>query len=257
MKFSTSILSAALLTIQFAYSLEQPNFEWCEDRNTRIYIGPDIFWDHFDVEYSYKGEQFHIKSNTFYGGLRIGYDWLKPETLYFGGDGGLAIGRSEVQQRSRTINSYHSQKFKNSPLIANLEQRFGYTFQSPIACMFTLAPFIGAGWYYFRPQFNEGNRSTNWFYAAVGLRGNQQFLENFDIGFHVKGMFRFAIMRNRRMRPITFLDNFWGYEFSLPFTWHVDCAQKWDIQLQPYLLKLDVNCAGQFIGTRIQVGYVF
>ena len=263
MKFSTSILSIALLTFQFICAEEQPSIQCCEDRNTRIYAGPDIFWDYFDVEYSYEGEEFFLKSNTFYGGVRIGYDLLKPEAFYFGGEGKFAIGRTEVQQRSLEKDSFdrrHSQKFKNSPLLANLEQRFGYTFQSPIACKFSLAPFVGAGWYYSRPQFNDDTLSTNWFYAAIGLRGDQQFLENFDIGFHLKGIYTFAVKCKMRMWSKTIiasLKNTWGYEFSLPFTWHLDCAQKWDIQLQPYLLKLDVRSVSQILGARIEVGYVF
>lgn len=260
-KSSSLILSSALLTMQFANAEESA--EYCEQKNVRVYAGPDLFWDHFDMDYTNETEELHLNSDTFYGGAIIGYDRIATDELYIGGEGKFAIGRTEIEQRSRRYGShkkYHKQKANGSPLLANLEQRLGYSFQSPIACGFSLAPFVGIGWYYSRLRFNDPNHSINWLYVAVGLRGDQQFLDNFDVGFRLKGMYTFAGSRKTTSwdeSNIVSLKNTWGYEFSLPFTWHLDCDRKWDIQLQPYLLKLNVKGTNLILGARVEAGYVF
>ncbi len=245
MKSYTSTLAIATLACSFAFSEEKPK---STDQHHRVYLGPDIFWDHFHEKSFSKEETSDTKINSLYGGLKIGYDYLKPETFYFGTDGLVAIGRSSTSKSHSDTNSTSTVngKSKSSPLFANVEQRYGYTFQSPISSKSTITPFIGIGWYYIRPQF-DNNFHTNWFYGAAGLRVNQQFSDNFDVGFNIKAMHAFAGN----------IKNFWGYEAALPLTWHVGTSKKWDIQFQPYLLKLDADSRGQILGARLLAGYSF
>ncbi|MGH2612173.1 MAG: hypothetical protein ACRDFB_03880, partial [Rhabdochlamydiaceae bacterium] len=200
-------------------------------------------------------------SNTVFGGLRIGYDYLKPQAFYFGTDGLVAMGRSFVKNNSTYWSGYYphrvNQRFKSTPLFANLEQRYGYTFQSPISSKSTLTPFAGIGWYYTRPQFDSSYSSANWFYGAAGLRVNQEFCENFDVGVNLKAMYAFAGRMTWSQQVKQSVRNVWGYEVALPLTWHVGASKKWDLQFQPYLLKLDVNSISHILGARLQAGYSF
>ncbi len=218
MKNYTYALAAALLSCSFAYSDEAPTLLTQNgSEHHRFYVGPDIFVR---------------DSNTVFEGLRLGYDDLKPEAFYFGMDGLVAVGEH--------FNNHW--KSKHPSLFANIEQRYGYTFQSPISGNSTLTPFAGIGWYH---------TSTNWYYGAAGLRMTQKFCENFDVGFNLKAMYAFANNVGNHWR----VKNNWGYEVGLPLTWYVGALKKWDLQFQPYLLKNVDNT--DILGIRLQAVYSF
>ena len=263
MKNYIYILAATLLSSSLAYSEEQPaSMQQIESQYHRLYIGPDIFVEHARAKYTSRENKIDITSNTVFEGLRLGYDYLKPQAFYFGTDGLVAMGRTCVSNHSTYWSGYHpygtNHRFKYSPLFANIEQRYGYTFQSPISVKSTLTPFAGIGWYYTRLQFDSSHPSANWFYGAAGLRATQEFCENFDVGFNLKAMYAFAGRRTgSRGQVKENVRNVWGYEVALPLTWHVGASKKWDLQFQPYLLKLDVNSISHIWGARLEAGYSF
>lgn len=230
----------------------------------RIYVGPDVFVAHDKIKFSTNGEKVDIRSNTVFGGLRVGYDFLKPKAFYFGTDGLLAMGRTFVTNDSMIWRGWYHyrirQKIRSSPLWANIEQKFGYAFQSTVAAKSTLTPFIGLGWYYIKPQYDDDLSSSNWFYGSAGLKANQQFSDNFDVGFNLKAMYAFtgrkkAVIWSRQIKED--IKNQWGYEVGLPFTWHLGSSKKWAIQFQPYLIKIDINSTGQILGARLLAEYRF
>jgi hypothetical protein len=51
--------------------------------------------------------------------------------------------------------------------------------------------------------------------------------------------------------------NMWGGEIGLPLVWHVSSRQRWDIQLEPYFLKLNFSEIQNIYGTRLLFGYRF
>ncbi len=258
MKSYIYLLSTTFLIFSFAFAEENDAVCICKQNYHRIYVGPDLFWERLKSNSS--GEMVKLSLNTLYGGIRSGYDYLKPEAFYLGTEGLFAIGRTYTKTRlvSWFDTGRHNDFF--TPLIANLEQRFGYTFQSPITCKFTLTPFIGIGWYYLKPQFDDNHSSSNWVYSAFGFRGDQLFYENFEVGFRIKAMYIFAgqirMWFINKTIKIT-IKNTWGYEVGIPFTWHIGCTRKWDIQLHPYLLKFNIDDTGLILGARILFGYNF
>lgn len=262
MKSCTYLLAAALLSCSFAYSdQESEPPKQSELHQHRVYIGPDVFVDYAQAKHGIQGDRVDITSNTVFGGLRFGYDYLKLQGFYFGTDGLVAMGRRFFKNDSIYWSGYYSyranQRLKSTPLFANLEQRYGYTFQSPISSKSTLTPFAGIGWYYTRPQFDSSYSWANWFYGAAGLRLTQEFCENFDIGFNLKAMYAFAGKVTWSHHVKQNVRNVWGYELALPFTWHVGASKKWDLRFQPYLLKLDVNSISHIWGARLEAGYSF
>lgn len=263
MKNCTYILAVALLSCSSAYSdqTSEPTKE-TKPQYHRVYVGPDLFVEHAQTKGVSQGDRIDVSSNMVFGGLRAGYDYLKPQAFYFGMDGLVAIGSSCARNRSTYCSSYGpcqvNEKIKTTSLFTNLEQRYGYTFQSSIISKSTLIPFVGIGWYYIRPDID--NISLNWLYGAAGLRVTQQFYENFDVGFNVKAMYSFAGQGRLRVYSKTIkqhMRNTWGYEIGMPFTWHVGESKNWDLQFQPYLLKLDVNSISNIVGARLQAGYSF
>jgi len=222
-----------------------------------IYVGPDFFWDH------YKSKSTHQKLGTdaIFGGLRAGYDYRNPNAIYLGTEGQYGIGwgryKNYVKPDPIAHTYSHREKIGLVPILAHVEQRLGYTFQSNLSCRTTLAPFLGLGWYYSKIDSRQ-NHSFQWFYGVIGLRGDQAFSENFEVGFRAKVMYSFAGgMHLKYEREKWKMENTWGYEFGIPLTWQIGCCREWDIELQPYLLRLNARSSGEILGIRLLFGYNF
>jgi hypothetical protein len=259
------ILTALFLSYSFAYSEEFDSAKPMRKQYHRVSVGSDVFFyhDQGDVSHWDMSELYNVDytANAVLGGLRLGYDYLKPKALYFGTDGLVAMGMKFIKSEWTHWAGYptylytRNQQFQDTPLFANLEQRCGYTFQSPISPRSTLTPFIGIGWYYIRSQFNNGRIFANWFYGAAGYRAAYQFCEDLSVGFNLKAMYTFA---KKGWRSLGAPDkNTWGYEVAMPFIWQVGASNTWDLQFQPYLLKLDVNNNSLIVGFRLQSGCSF
>ena len=52
-------------------------------------------------------------------------------------------------------------------------------------------------------------------------------------------------------------NNMWGGEIGVPLGWHIGTTKRWDIQLEPYFLKLDFSEVQNIYGTRLLFGYRF
>ena len=241
MKNHTYILAASLLSASCVFADQAPDTTKSIEANYhRVYAGPDIFYCH------QKGSNSSVKYNAVFEGLRLGYDYIKA----------MGEGSTKSKYRTSYYSDFKSYKIKNTPLFINLEDRFGYNFQSSISPKSTLTPFAGIGWYGIRAQYDARYNSSNWFYGALGLRVNHQFYDSFDLGFNFKGMYSFAGKTKDYYGSQT-LKNGFGYEIALPCTWYFGASKVWDMQFQPYLLKLDTKAHGQIVGVRLQAGYNF
>ncbi|MBS0620985.1 MAG: hypothetical protein JSS61_05965 [Verrucomicrobia bacterium] len=262
MKYYLILLTVTLLAGSFACAEEMKgNTNQMKPQYHRFSVGTDAFFDHAESEICTGFERVKQTANAVLLGIKVGYDYLKPNTFYFGTDGLLAMGRSYAKHDEAYLlfSCNRSIKLRSTPLMANIEQRYGYTFQSPILTRSTLIPFIGMGWYLTRPQFDD-SFSSNWCYSAVGLRVNQKFSDRCNIGFHVKAMYAFAgngsgtIEYNLGKEDIK---NSWGYEMEFPFSWYLGYSRRWGVQFQPYLLKFDVNRSDMILGARLLATYDF
>lgn len=247
------IVGAALIASSFVYADESSYH--------RMYVGADVFGTHKKEKGAAGKNQIDITTNTLLEGLRIGYDYGKPQTFYFGMDSLVSMGQTSIRNRSQYWNPYGDYRVnrlvKKTPFFANIEQRYGYTFQNGNISKATITPFVGIGWYYIRPQFDSGYFSANWFYGAAGIRINQPVCDSFDVGLNLKSTYSFY---GRTIWSGYFKESIkkvWGYEIGVPLTFHLGSSNKWDLQLQPYLLKFDVRSSTPIFGTRVQIGYRF
>jgi hypothetical protein len=264
MKYYTYLLIVALLSSSFVYGDKKNTFvEQTNSQYHRVSFGPDIFYTATRTKYKSYNTEARFTSNTVFGGLKVGYDYIRPQSFYFGMDGLAAIGKGSytAYYEHYMFDFFYpqvmEQKVETIPLFTNIEQRYGYTFQSAFTEKSTLIPFAGIGGYYFRDQFNKGSFFQSWCYATIGLRINQQFSKHFDIGCNLKVMYDFiGEIRTDRMFERG-RNNIWGYEVDIPCTLHLGTSKKWDLQFQPYLLTLDIRSTPQFFGLRLQTGYSF
>jgi hypothetical protein len=49
----------------------------------------------------------------------------------------------------------------------------------------------------------------------------------------------------------------WGAEIGVPLAWNIGFTDRWDIQIEPYFLKLDLSSVQNIYGTRCLLGYRF
>jgi hypothetical protein len=252
MKITSFFLLIAIAVSSSAYSEEtQSELQSTEiSKHHRIYFGPDFFGYRKNNEVPADEQTFGIKESEtcFFGGIKLGYDFVKPRTVYFGADGQAALGSITKRQTASTVTYSMPEEVINAEAqISNLEVRYGYSFSGPFTKS-TLSPFVGLGGYVV--SFPAFRWTDIWIYNAVGFRANHQFQKSFDAGLNLKGMYTFANNFSHKT------ENTWGYEVALPFTWHIGKAQKWDVQVQPYVSKILPNIP-TFFGARLLAGYNF
>lgn len=228
----------------------------------RLMLGPDIFWSHYrsSFERDNQGMKLTASINGYYGGLRVGYDYLQPDALYAGTEGIVAWGRDDFHRKSSaspltscpscTPKSEHEHKTR---LWANAEQRLGYNSQSTVLPQFIVTPYLGIGWHY------EGTSHDRayWYYGAAGFKTIQKFYDYFEIGVDLKLMYGFDIHDKGFISMATTQGKktFWGFETALPLRWLIGASGKWDFEFKPYLLKLNLNSPQTIVGVRLMLGY--
>jgi len=230
----------------------------------RYQIGSDLFWSHYKSGSSHdsKGKRLKLIINGYFAGLRVGYDYLQPDAFYAGTEGIIAWGKDHIRQTtscSRFITTTKCNprtKHQNEPhLWANLEQRLGYNAQSTILPQFIVTPYVGLGWHYEAATCDH----AHWYYGAAGLKTLQRFYKRFELGFDFKATYAFDVHDRRLVAIMTTQEkkNFWGVEMAIPIRWLMGNTGRWDCELKPYLLKLNLNSAQTILGARLMFGYSF
>jgi hypothetical protein len=230
----------------------------------RFQVGPDVFWSHYRSAYNTisKGVKVTASVDGYFGGLRLGYDYLQADALYAGTEGVVAWGREDLHRR-RSVStlaaltcpdckqkSIHEHQTR---FWANIEQRLGYNSQSTVYPDFIATPYMGLGWHY------EGTSKDNahWYYGAGGIKTIQKFYDHFELGIDLKLMYGFDI-HDKGFISFTATQGkktFWGFETALPLRWTFGHSGIWDFEFKPYLLKLNLNSPQTIVGARLMVGY--
>lgn len=242
-----AIATASTLMSSFGYSDEQPQKEKTQTNQSyhRVYVGPDVF--------SLKSSMLHKRE--FMYGFDLGYDYLRPNTVYAGIDGVFATGKSHdfklfflgMPVSAGSTRTYY----------AHSEGRLGYNFQPITKLLFT--PFVGIGNYYLH-ETSAYHATQNLVYYAAGIRSNFSVSPSFDFGLNLKGTRTFYNNAKAHVLGLHLsrnLGNTWGYEVDLPLTWHCGASKQIDVQLEPYFLKLDTKHNQNIVGGRASVGYRF
>jgi len=176
-----------------------------------------------------------------------------PGTLYFGIEGLYSGGCNTFKNRETDFkNNETIERTKSHTTWYQIEERMGYTFQSPLARAL-LIPFIGLGCNGIHLK-HEGSSDVS--YAALGFRIEHQFTKAFFTGCYVKALYNF-----HKRQSVSGLGSFcdkshdWGYEVEIPLRFQLDRSGTWDLQLQPYILKLSASEGTTGIGSRVVIGY--
>ncbi|MGH2612484.1 MAG: autotransporter outer membrane beta-barrel domain-containing protein [Rhabdochlamydiaceae bacterium] len=214
-------------------------------KRDRFYWGPDIFWTNESPQI--KG--IHMKDNSIYYGLKLGYDFLRPNAIYAGVHALYAIGRMHIKAEADKTKIYQD---RVNGSFANAELRGGYNFHGGRSLFFT--PFLGLGGYHVRPT-QSIHYVQNWLYGAMGMKADYEITSDFNIGLNIKGTralyLEQRIKKNKYSATYHNNSNALGYEISLPLTLRMGHAGAWDLRLEPYYLKLNSHSDSSVVGGQL------
>jgi hypothetical protein len=264
---SMTLLASAMLSLTSLVTADaapecEVEIKQCETANdSRVYVAPEFMWSHFNNSLGNEPCDFSLKQNVYYGGLRFGYEYLKPQAFYANTDIVALLGTThstaENKDEDKTLWKRTREAFKGERgrLWTNAEQRLGYTFASSLVPSCTVSVYGAPGFHY----EHVNGKHAYWYYAATGLKAVQQFTDSFHLGADVKVMYAFGAKDKENMALATTLGKkqFWGYEVGVPFEWKLGQEKAFDVQVKPYLLKLNTNSQETILGARLELGYNF
>ncbi len=124
-------LPIALITFLLPVSIFA--IQWNKTYAFDAYVGPEIY-------YVYRTKEGGTKQSGPLYGIRLGYDYVKRYKFYWGCDFLWAQGPLEGKTKKNEIKSIFTD--------ANVEGRFGYTFQSKRWRCLSFTPFVGYGYFW-------------------------------------------------------------------------------------------------------------
>ena len=224
-------------------------FSTSRNHPNHLYFGPEVFL--LDLNSHFKNVK--VTGAKFFVGLRLGYEYLKPDAFYFGINL-LAAGGNHGFHES--FKGYHEPQSDGLTGFSNIELRFGYTF---FPTQWLLTPFLCIGGYGFGSGSHYHHFDDGMSYLGGGIRSQYEISQIFNLGFNFKIFsatyreeeFRFLGIKRYNHHGL------WGGEIGVPLIWHVGSHRLWDIQLEPYFLKLDFSEVQNAYGLRMLFGYCF
>lgn len=225
-------------------------FAFSKEPAGKFFADLDVFVDSAKIN----GEGLKITSQVFEG-VKLGYEKDKPNSFYSGTDALVAKGHGSMNFKFVDENGKFQKELLNSRgLFANVEQRYGYNFFAPSKTSIT--PFVGLGWYYRSFEISRLSATGNWVYGAGGLKLVQQLSKYFSFGVNAKAMYAFSGIGKVGNDLYKFhSQDFWGYEVSVPLTWRL--KKSCHFQIQPYVLKLNINSNDEIYGGRAMLALNF
>jgi len=219
------------------------------EKPNRFYFGPEVFWVHSQPHRKHA----KLRDNGVYYGPRLGYELTALNNLYLGIEGLYAVGNADIRLKKNDIVIHKSKSFG---YFANAEARAGYNISNENTKNFHLTPFLGIGGYWIKPS---NNYVENWLYATGGLRFDFLWNDSFDFGLNLKAMRSLAYEQKVNFHKVHSHDhsNNWGYGIDVPLTWRLGETRQWNIQLDPYFLKLNCKSSENIWGGSLNVGYLF
>lgn len=224
-----------------------------KQKSNYIYIGPETFVFNLNTHV----KDVRIKGNPVFIGLRARYEYLKANTVYAGIDLLSSISPGSLQADQCF---FHFPKNYSATGCGNFELRLGYTTNTQKSGL--VSPFLGFGAYSFANCGNYFHFQETMLYYAFGMRSQFNINQNFSIGLNWKILHTFDTEREFAYKACNFItlkdhSNMWGGEFGLPMTWQIGTRKRWNVQLEPYFLKLDFSETQNIYGARALFGYRF
>lgn len=148
----------------------------CGGKGVQFLLGPEIY-------YAKRAKKGGVEQTGVQYGVRGGYERVKRYKFYYALDGFYSWGLLEGKSGERHVKS----QFTN----ANVETRFGYTFQMKNFPCFSFTPYIGVGYIWEINRFVHPSPMTvhfenNYSYIPVGFLSSISMTDQFNVGINFK-----------------------------------------------------------------------
>lgn len=223
----------------FSFGLTGLYLDW----NTNLL---NVKWENDNI---YVDGILKAKSNGFFFGPYINYEYHRPKTIYVNFD--LCITGSE----SVFSASIHDQEIKSNEdatAFFKTEIDLGYTF---LVNNKRCSPVVGFASYF----LNDSTYTQAQLSALLGGVFVLPWSPSFTSGINIKLIYSWGIIQTFQNEEITAINMHpeWGTELSLPLYWHIADSGGWDIKVEPYFLKLSFSDTQNIYGTRVSLGINF
>lgn len=211
----------------------------------RVYFGPEFLSFQIDTHV----RDVHVDGNTWFWGLRFGYEYLKPKALYAAAE----ILATNAHRDFRMSDDFWKYNGKGCASFGSLQTRFGYNFSSN---HYLMTPYLGLGTYYLSKHGHYGFLESIGCLSA-GLRTQFACSSRCVIAlntefFRTLGVKQSATIKDQKATRHT---NGFGCNVATPLT--IRLSTGWDMQLNPYYLRLLFAENQNIYGINLLFGYRF
>lgn len=191
----------------------------------------------------------HINGNSWFWGLRFGYEYLKPKALYAAAE----ILATNAHRDFSMSNESWKYNGKGCAGFGSIRTRFGYTLSKKY---YLMTPYLGLGTYYLSKHGHNG------FFESIGcVSGGLR--TQFECSYRCVIALDTEIFRTLGVKQSTTISshkvthhtNGFGCNIAVPLT--IRLSTGWDIQLNPYFLRLLFSENQNIYGTSLLFGYRF
>src|SRR3954471_14320837 len=103
---SMTLLATAMLSLSSFVSADAaPECEVEMKNDNRIYAAPEFMWSHFHGPVETDSFDFSLNQNVYYGGLRFGHEYLKPQAFYSNTDIVALLGTTHSTAKNNETNT--------------------------------------------------------------------------------------------------------------------------------------------------------
>ena len=256
-----------------------------ENRPHLFSVGMDFLTARFPRSIGGGSKCNHKHHQVFMPGARLSYEYLRPDSIYFGLNGEIGWFQKN-----------HSKWVAEKPSLA--EVRLGYNFSFINNCGYALiSPYVGFGVASSKIRFGSTSHVRASF-ASLGVRSRYAMCPSWSIGLDAQVVRTFSLhshtvldketrffLENMQSllsssdasncsdssgsshshaapfkcpkRIKTKLDNRWTGEVAIPVTYYMGEEKQWSVEVAPYVTGLTLSKVRPYYGARATLGYRF
>ena len=235
---------------------------FADENYSNVNLGPTLF--------TFNGVEKDCDTSTeqkgLYCGARAEIDYLVPNNMYMGILGVYAPGAQSAYHISTSpvLKTETTSGVKVSTYLWQVEAKLGRHFG--LAQTASIVPYIGIGTYHVDSSMTVKSASKasetssqmkmDWRYLTLGFSSSYTMNPMLDIGIGFKVLRHFHAVQQDVANCITIetaLGSKWGYEVNMPIKIETSQNSQWNVSVEPFYLKMDINSATNVMGARICV----
>lgn len=195
--------------------------------NNQLYIGPEAY-------YVRRVKNGGSKQNGWAGGLKLGYDRIKPFGWYWGFEAYYAFGRLNGHASS-------GDRIKSNYYDAQVEGRIGFTFAQQTGHQHSITPYAGGGYLwetnnFIHPSPLHIHTNIKGPYVCGGFLSQMTLCNQYDIGINFEAKYildakNFVSHDPDYSDSEAIIKNKMQYKIEIPLQYHY---YSWNLGIVPY-----------------------